>query len=108
IDERVPAAAGGEYIHHAFGMITIAKESPDIYSILALSMFNRAVGGAQSLWTESMGLSEVSGTLRSSQDGYTAIERLCLATPKEAAIHDYAPADRAECRTYSISTPRAV
>lgn len=44
IDERVPAAAGGEYIHHAFGMITIAKKSPGIYSILALSMFNRAVG----------------------------------------------------------------
>ncbi|WP_212511120.1 hypothetical protein [Acinetobacter seifertii] len=45
IDARVPAGAGGEYIHDKFGMISISKLDKNLYIIEKLSMFELWSGG---------------------------------------------------------------
>ncbi|MCG8284445.1 hypothetical protein ACG9XY_06835 [Acinetobacter seifertii] len=45
IDARVPAGAGGEYIHDKFGMISISKLDNNLYIIEKLSMFELWSGG---------------------------------------------------------------
>lgn len=45
IDARVPAGAGGEYIHDKFGMISISNLDNNLYIIEKLSMFELWNGG---------------------------------------------------------------
>ncbi len=44
IDDRAPAAAGGEYTHYCFGMVTLKKAGENVFDIVDLSFFNRTIG----------------------------------------------------------------
>lgn len=47
IDKRVPAAAGGKYLHHKYGLITLVHIRENIYVIETLEMFARGIGWVQ-------------------------------------------------------------
>ncbi|WP_151800064.1 hypothetical protein [Acinetobacter nosocomialis] len=44
IDLRIPAGAGGEYLHYKYGLITISNKQDNIYIIDDLEMFALGFG----------------------------------------------------------------